>query len=56
MKTKKTNRSEVRENYLMVKITDEEKRKIQESANDVGLTMSSFVRMVLKDFMKNANN
>ena len=56
MKTAKTNRDEIRQNTLCVPMSKEEKTMVQKAADDMGIPMSAFVRMVLKDFMKKANN
>lgn len=52
MKPAKKNRDEVRENCLTVLLNAEEKNKIREAADDIGVTMSAFARIVLNDFMK----
>ena len=56
MKTAKTNRDEVRESSLIVPMTKDEKESVQKAADDMGVTMSAFTRMVLKDFMKKSTN
>lgn len=55
MKASKNNR-EVRENSLVVPMTKDEKESVQKAADDIGVTMSAFARMVLKDFMKKSSN
>lgn len=52
MKTQKTNRDEVRANSLTILVTKEEKENINRHAEDMGISMSTFARLVLKDFMK----
>lgn len=52
MKTKKNNRDEVRENSLTIPMSAEEKNSVKKAADDMGVSMSSFARIVLKDFMK----
>lgn len=52
MKKIKTNHKEVREKYLMVPMTKEEKQEIQKAADNMGLSMSAFVRFTLKRFMR----
>lgn len=52
MKTKKTNRDEVRENTLAVPMTEYEKNRIREASNSMGVSMSAFARIVLADFFK----
>lgn len=47
MKTAKINRDEVRETTFTVTVTRLEKEAIQKEANKVGLTMSSWVRMIV---------
>jgi urate oxidase len=56
MKTAKSNRDEVRENSLVVPMTNEEKQAVQSAANNMGISMSAFARIVLKDFLKKSNN
>jgi hypothetical protein len=56
MKTAKSNRDEVRENNLSIPMNKEEKQKIREAAENMGVPMSTFARMVIKDFLKNASN
>ena len=52
MKTRKSNRDEIRENSLTIPMTEEEKKAIQKAANDMGLPMSAFARIVLKKSIK----
>ena len=56
VKTAKTNRDEIRQNTLSVPMSMEEKMMVQKAADDMGVPMSAFVRIVIKDFMKKANN
>ena len=56
MKTAKSNRDEVRENSLVVPMNKEEKQAVQDAADDMGVSMSAFARIVLKDFMKKSPN
>lgn len=56
MKTAKSNRDEVRENPLVIPMSKNEKESVQKAADDMGVSMSAFARMVLKDFMKKSNN
>ena len=49
MKTAKTNRDEVRENTFTVTATKAEKEAIRKMANQNGLSMSAWVRMVLAE-------
>lgn len=56
MKTAKSNRDEVRENSLTVPMNKEEKQAVQNAANNMGVSMSAFARIVLKDFLKKSNN
>lgn len=56
MKTAKTNRDEVRENTLSIPMTKDEKESVQKAANDMGVSMSAFARIVFKDFMKKSSN
>lgn len=52
LKTAKSNRDEVRENSIAVPMTKEEKEGVRKAADDMGLSMSAFVRVVLKEFIK----
>lgn len=52
MKTPKKNRDEVRENSLTIPMSREEKESVKKAADNMGVTMSAFARIVLKDFMK----
>ncbi len=56
MKMKRNNRNEVRENSLVVPMTKDEKEAVQKAADDIGVPMSAFARMVLKEFIKKSNN
>ena len=47
MNKPKANREEVRETTFTVSVTRAEKKAIQCEANKVGLTMSSWVRMII---------
>lgn len=55
MKIAKSNRNEVRENTLCVPMSKEEKQAVQSAADEMGVSMSAFARMVLKDFMKKSS-
>lgn len=52
MKTPKKNRETIKTNRLAIAISDSEKRKLEEIADEKGVTMSSLARMVLRDFFK----
>ena len=52
MKTAKTNRDEVRENTLSIPMTKEEKDSVRNASHKMGVSMSSFARIALKDFAK----
>ena len=52
MKTPRTNREEIRENSLTVPMNREEKEQVKRAAENMGVPMSAFVRIVLKDFIK----
>jgi antitoxin component of RelBE/YafQ-DinJ toxin-antitoxin module len=52
MKTAKSNRDEIRKNSLTIPMNKEEKDTIQRKADEMGLSMSAFARMVFKDFMR----
>lgn len=49
MNKPKSNRDEVRESTFTVTVTRTEKEAIQRMANQSGLTMSAWVRMVLAE-------
>lgn len=49
MKTPKANRDEVRESTFTVTATRAEKEAVQRMANQSGLSMSAWVRMVLTE-------
>lgn len=49
MKTAKTNRDEVRENSFTVMATRAEKEAYKKTADKSGLTLSSWVRMILNE-------
>lgn len=48
MKTAKTNRDEVRENTLTIPMTAEEKESIKRRADEMGVSMSAYARIILK--------
>lgn len=56
MKTEKSNRDEVRENNLSIPMNKEEKERVREAAENMGVPMSTFARMVIKDFLKKDSN
>lgn len=49
MKTPKANREEVRESTFTVVVTRAEKEAVQRMANQSGLSMSAWVRMILAE-------
>ena len=49
MKTKKSNREEVRENNLSIPMTKEEKDAVRSASAKRGLTMTAWARMVLAE-------
>lgn len=49
MKTAKVNRAEVRENSFTVTATKAEKEAVQKMANQSGLSMSAWVRMIIAE-------
>lgn len=48
MKKKKIDRDEVRSSCITIQVTPREKRDIEEEAASMGMTLSSFVRYVMK--------
>lgn len=52
MKTKKINRDEIRENSITLLMSKDEKHAVQKAADEIGVSMSTFVRMILKKAIK----
>jgi uncharacterized protein (DUF1778 family) len=52
MKTKKENRDEIRANSLTVPMSKDEKELVQRAANKMGVTMSAFARVAIKDYAR----
>lgn len=52
MNKKKENREEIRNCVLTIQLNEAEKRGVQKASNEMGVTMSSFARIVLNDFLK----
>ena len=52
MKMKRKDEENNKRNFIAVKMRNEDKEKVQDMADDMGVTMSTFVRMALKEFMK----
>lgn len=52
MKTKKANRNEVRETSITFPATVKEKSQIQKAADEMGVSMSAFIRMVINGYLK----
>lgn len=52
MKTSKSNRDEVRENAISIPMTKEEKEAVRNASSKIGLTMASWVRMVIAEKIK----
>lgn len=55
MNTKKKDRNKLKDVPNTFMSTAEEKKAIEEKANEMGITKSALCRMVLKDFLKKAN-
>lgn len=51
MKTPKINRDEVRANQVVILTTAEEREKIDKAAHEMGVSRSTFVRMVMKEYL-----
>jgi hypothetical protein len=49
---KRTNRDEVRENSLNVPMTIIEKDQLRKAADSMGVSMSTFARIALDDYMR----
>lgn len=56
MKTKRNDRSTIKSVPNTFMSTDQEKKAIQEKADEMGVTMSTLCRMALKDFLKKSND
>lgn len=56
MKTRKDNRDDVREDSITFPTSPNEKREIQNAANQKGITMSAFVRMAVKEYIEKGAN
>ena len=56
MKTKRIDRGTIKDVPNTFMSTEEEKKAIQDKADEMGITMSALCRMVLKDFLKKTNN
>ena len=52
MKTPKKNRDEVRSSHFTVLSTAEEKDNIDKAAHEMGVSRSTFVRMVMKEYLR----
>lgn len=52
MNTKKANRDEVRKNSVTFLANKKEKEELQKAADEMGVSNSTFMRIVLKDFLK----
>lgn len=52
MKIAKSNRDEIRENSLTVPMNEDEKKAIKRAADEMGVTMSAFARIAMKEFIK----
>lgn len=48
----KKNKIIARDVSITIPMSKEEKKKVQEKANEMGVTMSTFIRIVLKEFLK----
>ena len=57
MKTPRNDRNTIRDEVVIVKMSLSEKEELQKSADDMGLTMSSYVRwLIKKDIERGKNN
>ena len=52
MRTKKTNRDEMRKNNLSIPLMEKEKETIRNAATNCGMTMSAYARWLLLKFAK----
>lgn len=55
MKTKRSDRNTIKDTSITLVTTEEEKKMIQDKADEMGVTMSTLCRMALKDFLKKSN-
>ena len=55
MKTAKSNRDEVRANALAVPMTKQEKEDVKKASDKMGVSMSAFARIALREFIKAKN-
>lgn len=53
MRTPNANRDEIKTNSLTIVLTDAEKRRIEAAAIEKGMSMSLFVRLLIKDALDN---
>ena len=53
MRTARKDRESVRAETITFPATPDEKKKIQERADRMGITMSALIRMVMNDYLKN---
>lgn len=53
MRTPNANRDEIKTNSLTIVLTDAEKRRIETAAIEKGMSMSLFVRLLIKDALDN---
>jgi hypothetical protein len=54
MKMKRTNRNEVRENALNVPMNMFEKEQLRKAADSMGVSMSTFARIAINEYLKKA--
>ena len=52
MKTPKKNREVIKSNRFTIAISDSEKNKLEEIADEKGITMSALARQIMRDFFK----
>lgn len=53
MRTPNANRDEIKTNSLTIVLTDAEKHRIEAAAIEKGMSMSLFVRLLVKDALDN---
>lgn len=53
MKTKKANRNEVKEANLVILLTKEQKKAVAKEAEKIGLSQSTWARLVLMEKINN---
>lgn len=56
MRTKREDRSTVRESTISFVVTEKEKAKMWEAADEAGVTLSALARLAIKEYICKARN